>query len=206
MSEISSIGQKLAEQMAKNAQQEAGKPSEGDLAKFQDAMSQMNTQEVQKMDTIKLPGPADVQSVSSDYATQADHLFCNSFNDMKNGLPDHLSPDISKGVEGLRGRIQDAQKELSVIAQDSSLSAHEAASKVEKTGNGVLDYVKNTISDYQSMRTNFDQQAAHIGSDTSPAELLKLQKNMNDIQHMTSLFTSVANSISTGLKTMLQQQ
>ncbi len=206
MSEINSIGQKLAEQMAKNAQQEAGKPSEGDVAKFQDAMSQMNTQEVQKMDTVKLPGPADVQSVSSDYATKADNLFCNSFNDMKNGLPEHLSPDISKGVEGFRNRIQDAQKELSAIAQDTSLSANEAASKVEKTGHGVLDYIKNTISDYQNMRANFDQKAASIGSDTSPTELLKLQKDMNDIEYMTSLFTSAANSISTGLKTMLQQQ
>jgi hypothetical protein len=206
MSEINSIGQKLAEQMAKNAQQEAGKPSEGDVAKFQDAMSQMNTQEVQKMDTVKLPGPADVQSVSSDYATKTDKLFCDSFNDMKNGLPDNLSPDISKGVEGLRGRMQDAQRELSAIAQDTSLSANEAASKVEKTGNGVLDYIKNTITDYQNMRANFDQKAASIGSDTSPTELLKLQKDMNDIQYMTSLFTSAANSISTGLKTMLQQQ
>lgn len=206
MSEISSIGQKLAEQMAKNAQQEAGKPSEGDVAKFQDAMSQMNTQEVQKMDTVKLPGPADVQSVSSDYAGKADNLFCNSFNDMKSGLPENLSPEMGKGVEGLRNRIQDAQKELSAIASDSSLSAQDAASKVEKTGNGVLDYIKNTISDYQNMRADLGQQAANIKSDANPAELLKLQKSLGDLSTMTSLFTSVANSITTGLKTMLQQQ
>lgn len=206
MSEISGIGQKLAEQMAKNAQQEAGKPSEGDVAKFQDAMSQTNTQDIQKIETMKLPGPADIQVVSSDYATKADKLFCDTFNDIKNSLPESLSPDSAKGVEGLRNRIQDAQKELSAIAQDTSLSANEAASRIENTGNGVLDYIKSTISEYQNMRSELNQQAANMGTDASPAELLKLQKNLGDLSNMTSLFSSMANSISSGLKTMLQQQ
>lgn len=206
MSEISSIGQKLAEQMAQNAQQEAGNPSEGDLAKFQEAMSQMNNQEVQKIDTVKLPGPADVQSISADYATKADNLFCNSFNSVQNGLPENLSTDIGRGVEGLRNHIQEAQKELSTIASDTSLSANEAASKIETVGNGVLDYIQNTLSEYQNLQSSFKQQAINVGDNPNPVEFLKLQKNMNDLQHMTSLFTSVASSISSGLKTMLQQQ
>lgn len=206
MSEISGIGQKLAEQMAKNAQQEAGKPSEGDVAKFQEAMSQMNTQEVSNIDAAKLPGPADVQSVSSDYATRGSQAVADAVNDFRTHLPNDLSPEASKGLDGLKHRIQDAQTEFRSIASDTSLSAEQASAKVENVGKGLADYIKDSISEYRDMRANLEQRCADIKSGADPVELLKLQKSLGDVTSMTQLFTSLASNITGGIKTMLQQQ
>ncbi len=206
MSEISGIGQKLAEQMAKNAQQEAGKPSEGDVAKFQEAMSQMNTQETGNIEAAKLPGPADVQSISSDYATKGSQAIADSVNDFRAHLPNDLSPEASKGLDGLKHRIQDAQKDLQAIASDTSLSANEASTKVENVGKGLTDYIKDSITEYRDMRANLEQQCSNTKPGADPVEMLKLQKSLGDVTTMTQLFTSLASNITSGIKTMLQQQ
>jgi hypothetical protein len=206
MSEISGIGQKLAEQMAKNAQQEAGKPSEGDVAKFQEAMSQMNTQEAGNIEAAKLPGPADVQSISSDYATKGSQAIADSVNDFRAHLPNDLLPEASKGLDGLKHRIQDAQKELQAIASDTSLSANEASTKVENVGKGLTDYIQDSITEYRDMRGNLEQQLSNMKPGGDPVEMLKLQKSLGDVTTMTNMLTSLASNITGGIKTMLQQQ
>lgn len=206
MSEISSIGQKLAEQASQNAQQEAGKPDQGDVAQFQEAMN--SPQKAQDPQAVRLPGPAEVQSVSSTYATQANGVIGSSTESIHSAISStsSLPSEANQISQDALSRIQETQKTIDAIGQDPSLSPAQASEKIQDSANGLVKYLQDTISQFQGMQASLNDKLANVGPNMSQTELIKLQQSMNDVTFMSSAFAKVASNITNGIKTILQQQ
>lgn len=209
MSEITSIGQKLAEQASQNAQYEAGNANPQDLARFQEALKPGDSQPAQGIQEAKFPGPADIQSPSSSYSTQATNVInsstqnINAIDTSKLSLP----PEGNSIAKEALSKIDSTNKQISAIGADPSLSVSEAASKTQEASNGLVKYLKQAVSDYQNMSKDLEARCMDPNlASSNPGELIRLQHQVSSVGLMSNVFSQAANSITNGIKTLLQQQ